>query len=155
MYVLGVDFGGGASKATLIDRDGQVIATATTEYPTYFGEGGMAEQDPYDWYDAALKNIKKITSGINTSLIDALCFDAPTHTAVLLDSEGEPVCRSVYWTDTRSLNEKLWLEENYGEFILKKCKHYPDTIWTLPQIMFLKKQTSFVLKEFILKNRTK
>ena len=42
MYVLGVDFGGGASKATLIDKNGKVIATATTEYPTFYGENGKA-----------------------------------------------------------------------------------------------------------------
>ena len=29
MYLLGVDFGGGASKATLTDREGRVVATAT------------------------------------------------------------------------------------------------------------------------------
>ena len=36
MYVLGVDFGGGASKATLLDERGKVVATATAEYPTFF-----------------------------------------------------------------------------------------------------------------------
>ena len=33
-YLLGCDFGGGASKATLLREDGAVIATATHEYPT-------------------------------------------------------------------------------------------------------------------------
>ena len=31
MYVLGVDFGGGASKATLLDETGKVVATATAD----------------------------------------------------------------------------------------------------------------------------
>ena len=50
MYVLGVDFGGGASKATLMNQNGEVVRTASTEYPTDYGEGGRAEQNPYDWY---------------------------------------------------------------------------------------------------------
>ena len=41
MYVLGVDFGGGASKATLLNEKGEVVATAVSEYPTYYGAGGL------------------------------------------------------------------------------------------------------------------
>ena len=33
-YLLGIDFGGGASKATLIDTSGNIIAENTVEYPT-------------------------------------------------------------------------------------------------------------------------
>ncbi len=60
MYVLGVDFGGGASKATLIDKSGKIIATATSEYKTYYGVGGKAEQNPLDWYKAACDNIRSV-----------------------------------------------------------------------------------------------
>ncbi len=138
MYVLGVDFGGGASKATLMDKDGRVIHTATAEYSTDYGEDGRAEQNPYDWYRAAVKNIRTVLDGIDPSLIDCVCFDAATHTAVLLDEKGEPVCPSVYWTDTRSVNEKNDLEKNFGDEIFQKCKHRVDTIWSLPEIMFVK-----------------
>ncbi len=138
MYILGVDFGGGASKATLMNRYGEVIRSASSEYPTDFGEGGKAEQNPYDWYLAALKNIKCVIEGLDPALIECLCFDAATHTAVLLGDDGEPLCPSVYWTDTRSIKEKAWLEEYYGDEIFKKCKHRVDTIWSLPEIMLVK-----------------
>ena len=138
MYVLGVDFGGGASKATLMNQKGEVVKTATSEYPTDYGEDGRAEQNPYDWYSAAIKNIRSVLTDIDASLVDCLCFDAATHTAVLLDEKSEPVCNAVYWTDTRSVGEKKWLEENFGEEIFQKCKHRVDTIWSLPEIMFVK-----------------
>ena len=96
MYVLGVDFGGGACKATLLDQNGEVKATATAEYSTIYGDGGKAEQNPYDWYDAACKNIKSVIKGINAQDIICLCFDAATHTAVLMDENCTPVCNSVY-----------------------------------------------------------
>ena len=60
MYVVGVDFGGGASKATLLDETGKVVATATAEYPTFYGENGKAEQNPMDWYNAACQNIRSV-----------------------------------------------------------------------------------------------
>ena len=138
MYVLGVDFGGGASKATLMDKTGKVVATATAEYPTHYGEGGKAEQNPLDWYEAACKNIRSVLKGVNAEEVKCVCFDAATHTAVLMDENSEPVCDSVYWTDTRSVKEKAYLAENFGTEIFEKCKHNVDTIWTLPEILFVK-----------------
>ncbi len=138
MYFLGVDFGGGSGKATLIDQSGKIIATATAEYPTRYGEGGKAEQDPSDWYEAACKNIRKTISGVDADEIACLCFDAATHTAVLMDENGVPVCDSVYWTDTTSVAEKKFLSETMGEKIFRKCKHCVDTIWSLPEILHIK-----------------
>ena len=37
-YLLGIDFGGGASKATLLSEEGVICATNTTEYATNCGK---------------------------------------------------------------------------------------------------------------------
>lgn len=147
MYVLGVDFGGGASKATLLDKNGKVVATATTEYPTNYGENGKAEQNPLDWYNAACKNIRSILRGIKAEDVKCICFDAATHTAVLMDDNNNPVCDSVYWTDTRSVQEKQYLAKNFGNEIFEKCKHQVDTIWTLPEILFVKNNYPEIYKK--------
>ncbi len=138
MYVLGVDFGGGASKATLLNEQGKVVATATTEYPTFYGEGGKAEQNPLDWYQAAVKNIRAVLKNVKAEEVKCLCFDAATHTAVLMDENNTPVCNAVYWTDTRSVREKEYLASNFGNEIFEKCKHNVDTIWSLPEILYIK-----------------
>ena len=138
MYALGIDFGGGASKVTLIDEQGVVIATSTEEYPTFYGDDGKAEQNPMDWYQAAVVNVRNVLEGIDASLVKCVCFDAATHTAVLMDENGHPVCNAVYWTDTRSVNEKKMLADNFGEEIFQKCKHNVDTIWSLPEILYVK-----------------
>ncbi len=138
MYYLGIDFGGGSSKATLINEKGEIIATATSEYPTTYKENGLATQKPIDWFNAALANIKSIlNTGINPEEIECLSFSAATHTAVLLDDKEEVICDSIYWTDTRSVKEKELLLKEHKEYIFDKCKHLPDTIWTLPELMFL------------------
>lgn len=49
-YVLGIDFGGGASKATLLSQKGEIAATSTVEYKTYYPKNGWVEQEPMDWY---------------------------------------------------------------------------------------------------------
>ena len=139
-YLLGIDFGGGASKATLMSEKGQVVATNTVEYPTYYPKSGYTEQNPQDWYNAAKESIAKVISmaDITADDIMAISFDAATHTAVLCDENFNVLCPSVYWTDTRSAEQVKFLKENYADLINEQVLHSPDTIWTLPQLMWIK-----------------
>ena len=87
-YLLGVDFGGSSSKATLLGEDGRVAATATCEYPTYYPQSGWAEQNPEDSWNAFVSNVRELLekSGVAPEEIAAVALDAATHTAVLLDA---------------------------------------------------------------------
>ena len=73
-YLLGIDFGGGASKATLLSDKGDVVATHTVEYPTHNLGQGFVEQDPDDWVGAAVENIRALLakSGIDPKDVAAL-----------------------------------------------------------------------------------
>lgn len=139
-YLLGVDFGGGASKATLLSEEGKIVATNTVEYPTHYPHPGYAEQNPQDWYNAIKDNISSLLkkSGVNPDDIEALCLDAATHTSILTDEEGNVLRPAIYWTDSRSVKECEYIRENFGETVLEKSLHSVDTIWTLPQLMWVK-----------------
>ncbi|MCQ2742560.1 MAG: hypothetical protein MJ239_04600 [Bacilli bacterium] len=148
MFYLGIDFGGGSSKATLIDEKGRVLATASSEYETIYGKDGLATQKPDDWYKAAVANVRAIlVKGFDPEQIECLCFDAATHTAVLLDENDEVVADSIYWTDTRSVKQKNYLLENYKDYIFEKTKHLPDTIWTLPELMYFRDEQPELYKK--------
>lgn len=139
-YLLGIDFGGGASKATLLGEDGIIAATNSVEYPTYYPQPGYAEQNPDDWYAAVKENIAGILqkSGINKEDVAVLCLDAATHTAVLTDNDGAVLRPAIYWTDSRSTKECAYIHNNFCDLVLKKTLHSVDTIWTLPQLMWVK-----------------
>jgi xylulokinase len=139
-YLLGIDFGGGASKATLIDENGGLIATATAEYPTLYPCMGACEQRPEDWLCALSSNVLGILdkSGIDKRDILAVAIDSATHTAVLCDGDKKPLRPAIHWTDSRSRLEAEALQKKCGDEILEKTFHKPDTIWTLPQLLFLK-----------------
>ena len=139
-YLLGIDFGGGASKATLLADDGTVAASYTVEYPTLYPKEGYAEQNPEDWYRATKENICGILkkSGIDPTDIIAVSLDAATHTAVLCDENFNVIRPAIYWTDTRSVGEVAYLKENYGKYIAEKVMHAPDTIWSLPELLWVK-----------------
>ncbi len=139
-YLLGIDFGGGASKATLLKENGEIAATHTTEYPTYYPNPGWSEQNPEDWVDATCKNIKGVLnkSGVLPEEICALSLDAATHTAVIMDEDFNIIRPAIYWTDTRSISEAEYLEENFGDIIQKQVLHSPGTIWSLPELLWIK-----------------
>ena len=139
-YLLGIDFGGGASKATLLSEKGEVVATATCEYPTHYPMPGYAEQNPEDWVGATCRNIASVlrTSGIKNADICAVALDAATHTAVILDENFDVIRPAIYWTDTRSTAEVAYLKQNFSDIIEKQALHKPDTIWTLPELMWIK-----------------
>lgn len=139
-YLLGIDFGGGASKATLLREDGVITATHTTEYKTMYPKPGYAEQNPDDWVVATCENIAGVLqkSKISPDEIAAVSLDAATHTAVITDENFNVIRPSIYWTDTRSVNEVLFIKENYSDIIEKQVLHKADTIWTLPELLWIK-----------------
>lgn len=139
-YLLGVDFGGGSSKATLIDETGNIAAENTIEYPTYYPNLGWCEQAPEDWEKALCENVQGLLqkSGIQASDILALAIDSATHTWVMCDEDFAPIRPAIHWTDSRSREQAQRLKKEYGEMIFEKSFHKPDTIWTLPQILWVK-----------------
>lgn len=139
-YLLGIDFGGGSSKATLLADDGKIVADSSLEYPTLYPKTGWTEQNPDDWFNAACENIKNILnkSGINSADISAISLDAATHTAVIMDENFNVLRPSIYWTDTRSTQEVEYLKKNYLDIIKSQVLHNPDTIWTLPELLWVK-----------------
>lgn len=139
-YLLGIDFGGGASKATLLCEDGQIAATSTTEYPTSYPKPGYAEQNPQDWVKATCENIAGVLkkSGVPAEDICAVSLDAATHTAVIMDEDFNVIRPAIYWTDTRSIGEVNFLKENFVEVIDRQVLHKADTIWSLPELLWIK-----------------
>ncbi len=138
-YMIGADFGGSSSKATLLGENSRVIATASCEYPTYYPHSGWAEQDPEDSWKAFVLNIRELLakSSVSPEDIAAITLDAATHTAVLLDSNDRPVRNAIYWTDTRSSAEAAELREAYGEEITRLSFNSVSSLWTLPQLLWL------------------
>ncbi len=139
-YLLGIDFGGGASKATLIDTNGNIAAESTAEYPTLYPENGACEQCPSDWIDALCKNTSELLekSGIEPTQILSVAIDSATHTSLVCDADFKPLRNAIHWTDSRSRAQSIKLLDSCGDEIFEKTFHKPDTIWTLPQLLWLK-----------------
>ncbi len=141
-YLLGIDFGGGASKATLIDTNGNIVAENTVEYPTLYPSEGACEQRSEDWIAALSENCRALlsVSGVRADNILAVAVDSATHTSLVCDRNFRPLRNAMHWTDTRSRAQAQMLRNKMGTEIFEKTYHSPDTIWTLPQLLWLKEK---------------
>ena len=137
--LLGIDYGTGGCKVTVIDETGSFIGEASTEFATYHDHPGWSEQEPSDWWNALAESLKKLAAkGVDLKSIAACALDGSTHNAVLLDAECRPVRRTIMWTDQRATAECEALKAGWGEKIFSTCYQMPAPTWTLPQMMWLK-----------------
>ena len=106
-YVIGVDLGTSGTKTVLFDTAGNVIASATIEYPLYQPQNGWAEQDPSDWWRAAAESMKAVIlqSGVNDHAIKGIGISGQMHGLVMLDKAGNPLRRAIIWCDQRTAAE--------------------------------------------------
>ncbi|OFX35237.1 MAG: xylulokinase [Bacteroidetes bacterium GWA2_42_15] len=138
--LLGIDFGTGGCKITAIDWEGNVKAEASWEYPTHHPKPFYSEQNPGDWLTAFVSCLEQIEEQghVNLSYIDAVCLDASTHNAVLLDKDMKVIRPVIMWTDQRSGKEVEYLEKSWGEDIFRIGYQKVAPTWTLPQMLWIK-----------------
>ena len=104
-YLIGVDLGTSGTKTVLFDVHGKEIASALVEYPMYQPHNGWAEQDPEDWWKAAMTTIKAVIdkSQVNPKDIAGLSLSGQMHGLVLTDDQGNALGRSIIWCDNRTI----------------------------------------------------
>ena len=90
-YLIGIDIGTSGTKTVLFDESGKILASASREYPLLQPHNGWAEQNPQDWYDAAIETLKKVVSesGVAASDIVSLGISGQMHGLVMLDENND------------------------------------------------------------------
>lgn len=144
--LLGIDYGTGGCKVTVLDEAGAFVGEASTEFATYHDHPGWSEQEPQDWWNALCASLKKLADkGVDLSAVAACALDGSTHNAVLLDAAMKPVRRTIMWTDQRATAECDALRAGWAEKVFSTCYQMPAPTWTLPQMMWLKANEPDVL----------
>ena len=142
--LLGIDFGTGGCKVTVIDPSGAVVESASGEYPTSHPKPAWAEQNPADWYRVMCCVLKKLK---HRRKVAAIALDSYTHGAVLLNRRMEVIRPTIIWTDQRSVAECAALKKDHFDLIFKTAYQAPTPTWTLPQMLWLKNNEPRVHKQ--------
>jgi len=114
---LGVDVGTGGTRAVLVDRDGRVVASQSTEHaPIHSEHIGWAEQDPDDWWRAARTAIAAVMQQAAKAgwTVEAAGLTGQMHGCVMLDADGQVLRPALIWCDQRTQPECDWLTETIG-----------------------------------------
>ncbi|MFE7198378.1 xylulokinase [Microbacterium oxydans] len=114
--IIAHDLGTTGNKASLHHDDGRIVASVTVAYPAHFAAGGVAEQNPDDWWNAVVAATRDLIArtGTPTSDIVGLVVSGQMMGAVLLDAEGEPARPAIIWADTRAGAQQRDLEDAIG-----------------------------------------
>ncbi len=141
-YVIGIDLGTSGTKTVLFDEAGGIQASALVEYPMYQPQNGWAEQDPADWWNAAVATIREVMekSGVHASDVVGLGISGQMHGLVMLDENNEIIRNSIIWCDQRTAVECEDIERLVGKERLIEITANPAlTGFTASKIIWVKK----------------
>ncbi len=103
--LMGIDIGTQSTRAALLDREGRVIASASTPQEMQTPRPGWAEQDPQVWWDSTVVNIRQALAqaGIAPQEILGVGVSGQMHGTVPIGAGGELLSHGVQlWCDKRS-----------------------------------------------------
>ncbi len=115
-YLMGIDVGTTGTKTLLIDESGDIVASATHEYPMYTPRPQWAEQEPEDWWQAAVESIRQVlqSSKISGQEISGIGLTGQMHGMVLLDAKGHVLRPCIMWNDQRTGAQCEWIMNTVG-----------------------------------------
>ncbi len=118
-YLLAHDIGTSGNKATLFTVEGELVKSAVVSYQVNYQSGGIAEQNPQDWWEAVCSSTRAITADIDPKDILGLSFSAQMQCCLIVDKEGNVLRPAIIWADSRAkeqtdvLVEKLTADAAY------------------------------------------
>ena len=116
-YIIGIDLGTSGTKTVLFDERGVAVSSATVEYPLHQPQNGWAEQDPADWWAAAVSTLKQVLeqSGVAKADVVSIGLSGQMHGLVMLDGNGDVLRNSIIWCDGRTIAQCGEITRRVGE----------------------------------------
>ena len=104
-YFIGIDSSTTATKALVIDEQGDVVAVAATEYGYETPRPLWSEQDPESLVERRRPTASArrwLRSGINPDDVHGIGLTGQMHGLVLLDEAGQVLRPAILWNDQRT-----------------------------------------------------
>ncbi len=100
--VLAIDLGTSGPKVAVVTLDAEVIGWQTRPTKLTLHDGGGAEQDPHDWWQAIVAASRAVLEQTGaTERIVAVAVTSQWGGTVLVDQHGTPLRPAIIWMDSR------------------------------------------------------
>lgn len=141
MFLLGLDYGTGGAKATIVDAEGAVLGYAFEEYPILTLHPSWSEHHPQLYWDIACRIIRKAVAEarIDPRQIKGIAASSALPSLVMVDENHDPVNNAYNLMDKRATEQVQWLKDNIGaERIFDISKNRLDDHPSLVNLMWEK-----------------
>jgi len=138
---IGSDIGTTGTKTVVIDEKGRLLGKSTVEHPLSTPKPGWAEQDPADWWKAAVQSIRAAVreAGVGNEEIKGIGLSGQMHGTVFLDKSNEVLRPAILWCDQRTADECAEITERIGKERLIRLTCNPVlTGFSAPKIIWLR-----------------
>jgi xylulokinase len=140
-YILAHDLGTTGNKATLYDRDGQLVGSAFHAYETEYAHTGWAEQNPNDWWRAVCGSTRELLTRTAARPDEVACvaFSGQMQGVVPLKADGTPLRSAIIWADQRAVEQTRRLAERISPAdVYRITGHRLSAAYSLPKILWIR-----------------
>lgn len=140
-YFLGIDSSTTATKALLMDAEGQVVGVASAEYGYETPRPLWSEQEPALWWTATISSIRQVLAetGVAPDAVKGIGLTGQMHGLVLLDADGQSLRPAILWNDQRTGAECDEMRAIIGkQRLIATTGNDALTGFTAPKILWVK-----------------
>ncbi len=140
-YTIGLDVSTTATKAVVVDRAGEVVATGVEEYGYETPRPLWSEQDPSLWWDGTVTALRAALAGagIDGGQVAAVGLTGQMHGLVLLDDAAEVLRPAILWNDQRTADACDAIRTRVGAArLIEVAGNDALTGFTAPKLMWVR-----------------
>ena len=139
---LGIDIGTSGVKTLACNQSGEILASATVEYPLHHPRPSWSEQNPQDWWKATVESIWRVlrSARLKRSSVAGVGLSGQMHGLVLLDKANRVLRPAILWNDQRTAAECDEITQKIGAKRLLELTCNPAlTGFTAPKILWVRR----------------
>ena len=122
-YIMAIDQGTTSSRAILVDKNGDIVASSQTELRQYFPQSGWVEHNANEIWSSVLSVVGSvlIENNITPAQIDSIGITNQRETTVVWDKEtGLPIYNAIVWQSRQTNDICRDLREDGLEEVFKE-----------------------------------
>jgi len=119
-YILVIDQGTSGTGVSLVNKQGQIIASSDNNFKQIYPKAGWVEHDANDIWDSVLKGISQLSKKWDLSEVLSIGVTNQRETIVAFDKKGQPLHNAIVWQCRRTHERCESLKKNKKQKLIQK-----------------------------------